>query len=821
MTKTESRRRKVAMPFDIRKKFAAAICMLLIAAIMMISSSYAWFTLSTAPEVTGITTSIGANGNLEIALLNKDSFISSASDLGIISNVGDSMETTNKSKTEANVTWGNLVDLSDVSYGLGNVILNPAALNITNPTATNTAYTLGNAMLKAPSYGSDGRVIKVDKDTTTGKWNSGNSAFIVSDYSENAGVRAIGDSAGITLRMSSYRNAVAGLSTNITSMKNAARGSLVDNGDDLGLVLVKVAAKSGQTDSITFSKADVLVFKAVLDDLSEANSFAAVAIRNAVKAVKLGASNTDNLSDDEVSTLLTNIDNTAIDELGTTFFGENVPAWLTSAITHYNTVNTEIANVTGSYDALNVDTAGEDDTFTYTQVSPLIDGLINTEYVTVAGYSVSDESARSQIISAVLSSNEPIAIVMNAGSGIYYDIAVLAGNYTASPLEVTVVPSELGLGDGLTSSMTDPITLTASMSTAATSTADLENALSAANSAGTPQSSTGGATSLDDTYGYALDFGFRTNASSAKLLLQQNGIQRVYNTENKVSDNSLTQGAGSYMQFKSTNIATFGLDDVKALMSAIRIVFAIPTVDTASNTVSYEIIAVAAPQITVTYNNNGTRTVEGGTASASVANGENDTITSVLALYNFTVEEIADTNHEVKVTLTTKKTTGEGENAADDVVLTTLEQNIAKKITAIVYLDGDVVDNTMVANAKTSMTGTLNLQFATDADLVPMDNSALFNGTNSNTQTPSVTITKTKLLSAIDAVKAMTAYTSETGESRPLHDAVTTAQAACTAAATDDADVTEAANAFATACNAVLSNSDKAALATALGITLP
>ena len=71
MTSTANRQRKVSMPIDIKKKFAAAICMLLIAAIMMISSTYAWFTLSTAPEVTGITTNVGANGNLEIALLNQ------------------------------------------------------------------------------------------------------------------------------------------------------------------------------------------------------------------------------------------------------------------------------------------------------------------------------------------------------------------------------------------------------------------------------------------------------------------------------------------------------------------------------------------------------------------------------------------------------------------------------------------------------------------------------------------------------------------------------------------------------------------------------
>ena len=47
----------------VKKKLMGAVCMLLVASIMMVSSTYAWFTLSTAPEITGISTSVGANGN--------------------------------------------------------------------------------------------------------------------------------------------------------------------------------------------------------------------------------------------------------------------------------------------------------------------------------------------------------------------------------------------------------------------------------------------------------------------------------------------------------------------------------------------------------------------------------------------------------------------------------------------------------------------------------------------------------------------------------------------------------------------------------------
>lgn len=95
----------------VKKKLMGAVCMLLVASIMMVSSTYAWFTLSTAPEITGISTSVGANGNLEMALLNTATY----GDTSLIkSAVGNSMDA-GTAVTEANVTWGNLVNLSDKS----------------------------------------------------------------------------------------------------------------------------------------------------------------------------------------------------------------------------------------------------------------------------------------------------------------------------------------------------------------------------------------------------------------------------------------------------------------------------------------------------------------------------------------------------------------------------------------------------------------------------------------------------------------------------------------------------------------------------------
>ena len=102
---------------SIRKKLIAAIAMLLVASFMVASSSYAWFTLSTAPEITGIKTSVGANGNLEMALYNGTE---------PTTGVGDSLANV----LLKNLTWGNLVDLSDSAYGLDRITLLPSRLNV-------------------------------------------------------------------------------------------------------------------------------------------------------------------------------------------------------------------------------------------------------------------------------------------------------------------------------------------------------------------------------------------------------------------------------------------------------------------------------------------------------------------------------------------------------------------------------------------------------------------------------------------------------------------------------------------------------------------
>lgn len=165
-----------------REKIFAAAMMLAIAIISAASATYAWITLSASPEVTSIDTTVTANGSLEIAMANGTGAAPGRSAAG---------DSTGKDSNvvRANTTWGNLVNLSDPSYGLANVVLRPAALNSTTGLLTNPLYGV--------EYGDDGRVTgTVNGDDFAYTYYDPNATsaggmFLVDLKGEHLGVRAI------------------------------------------------------------------------------------------------------------------------------------------------------------------------------------------------------------------------------------------------------------------------------------------------------------------------------------------------------------------------------------------------------------------------------------------------------------------------------------------------------------------------------------------------------------------------------------------------------------------------------------------------------
>lgn len=169
---------KNALP-HMKEKLAAAIMMLVVAASVTVTATYAWVTLSTAPEVTSIDTTVAANGSLEIALANGTGFAPAKSA------EGDSSAAEGQSIVSANTTWGNLVNLSDPSYGLSNITLRPAALNGTTGLQRNPLYGV--------NYGADGRVSEMvtGQDFAYTYFDNTTNKFAADFGNEHLGVRAI------------------------------------------------------------------------------------------------------------------------------------------------------------------------------------------------------------------------------------------------------------------------------------------------------------------------------------------------------------------------------------------------------------------------------------------------------------------------------------------------------------------------------------------------------------------------------------------------------------------------------------------------------
>ena len=619
-----------------RKKLTAAIAMLLIAALMVVTATYAWFTLSTSPEVTGITTTVGANGNLEIALGSTENW----GDPSLITSaVGDSSAAT-KNVVKSNVTWGNIVDLSAADYHLADITLNPARLNITGG-IINAA-----SPLKTASYGNDGRVADLLANTCSG-------VFADTAFKDGGnGVRVIGTASGLTPQQTAYRNAKATISSAVSSANAKAAASLNDNGSKLADIIVQHAVTSPDTNTY-----DVTFIETMLSQLTEANKQYETVIRQYFIAAAASA-----VSDSTEYTAAVNaINAAAINDLITNgVSGVTIPAAAANmkAIADIYTANATA--ITTATTALNADGVTKT-AATWDQTKAILDPLVDTTKVTVNGIAADQVKDKiSDLASDVM--GKGLQVQMPSGSGVYSNFADVGGNYSSS-----IVISELSYGSVKLTNVNATMTTVCDKNYAA----NIEYAAA-------PAGATGAGTAITDSYGYALDFWFRTNASGSDLLLQEAGQQRVYED----SENTATMGGGSYMEFESTN-ANFTAENVENLMKAIRIVF------------------TNKDNAVLAYAKLGTAAVTGSKVKAPIE------------LWSAAADDEGKITYDKKL---------------DTQKITSLAKNTPTAVSVYVFLDGDEVDNGDVANATNSMTGSMNLQFASSATLTPMKNTPLYDG---------------------------------------------------------------------------------------------
>lgn len=651
---------------SIKSKLVAAICMLMVSCIMVVSSTYAWFTLSTAPEVTGISTAIGANGNLEMALLPSMSsgdtptaYTTVAEALDAIGNASGTMTTVAK-----NTTWGNLVDLSDTGYGLNLISLFPAELAAADGKLSD--YYLG-----TPVYGSDGRFIETTKSATTAIYHNG--AFGTNAF----GVRAVGTSSGLSAMELAYREAlssandafnkaitqtknsasIGGTSLASLAVKKAGESNPVYTEKDVTSLITAYTAMDGALDSIEIAlKQYVIAYALGNTGLTEANYLAAL---QAMQSASLA-----NMKDYASTTLDTYIDN------------------LVSLQTEVNTALESLRNLESNGTADVIDDKGTEETgddvtetlktYEWAKLSPYLTALADIDKMLLNGnpidYYIKDNMKN---VNELINNMQNLVLEVNANGaaddGLYVRMADFVDDFTTPVTIKNISYGSFNLTAGITATMkvyaaADPAYLPAAK-TAATSYTD--GAFGA-----------GGGSNISDYFGYIVDMAFRTNATGSSLQLQTDAIDRIYENE---TTNENTMGGGSTMTFGYDDKDAFTANGLSNLMSYIRVVFFDPS--------DMDILGYARLDATTA------ETVTDETTGAVE-------ITMALKMWDPTAND------------------GTGAWKADSII-TELAQNTATAVSTLVYLEGSTLTNADVANV--DLKGTMNLQFSSTAELKPME----------------------------------------------------------------------------------------------------
>ena len=657
--------------YAIKRKLAAAVAMLLISCVMLTTVSYAWLIMSIAPEVTGITTNVGANGSLEIALLDENT----RQDLTKIKTaVG---KTVSNNPLAANRTWGNLVDLSHEDYGLNNIFLMPARVNLAQ---RDDKYVIdGSSMLSVPVYDYDGRVVRLESDGTF------SAVFKDQKFAEEGyGVRAIGTS----LDGNAQSNALKNAKSNVTKHTNNAKSTAINAIDKNGNGLMNILLTHSVSSTATHGENDLSALKSIIIDLNSSLEYVESALRQGVIAVL--ASQMDNVdefveardlvnSDVPLSTVLNQLTFGNADKLGE-FYG-----WATSLEALQSDLN----------DALFTCNSYSGGSYTWDQLKDVMNLLMDLNGIYI------DDKLFAEMEGSELSGlmGKSFTVTLASGSGVFASLADFTGDYSTW---ISVVGSDVEIKTLTT--VTPPHLLGLAE--------DIKD-LTAAGGGATGS----GSSTLSTTYGYAIDLAFRCNAQISSLLLQTDATSRI----DKNSTASGTMGGGSYMEFISAKDVSVG--QTIALMDAVRVAF-----------IDDQDVVLGIAKL-----NTSNRII--------LDNG----VKAPLYLYDYSISEEEETEGALIM----------GERRKFDNTIVDLTQSVAKAVTVLVWLDGDIVDNTMVsAESETSLSGILNLQFASSADLVPLKNNDLLN-LEANKESLDLTLNSCK--TKVEAGQGM--YTTESWES--------------------------------------------------------
>lgn len=605
----------------LRKKLTIMLLMGAVCLALVIAASYAWLTLSLQPKVDRIDTNIGANGSLEIALLTEQTY---ADPIQIRTKIGDSAA--GLDTLESNQSWGNVIELSDTRYGLGEITLLPARLNVVNKDGE---LGVSQNLLKHAEFGVDGRMTILSEKAVSAIM--GEKKFTYYADRQLYGVRAIGSISSLTAQQTGLAQARTLAKSHTASAARVVKHTWRDQGGSIMEILYGHYALGKDT----FTAADVTAIRELANGTLEALNYVDAALRQGV--IGIAASQISDEPDFE--TLSAAVGNTAtpLPEILATM-GDAVPAEYMAWAVEVEQMQTQAETIVASSLAL---TNGG----SWAEIEPLLTPLLNGEYAYLGSEKLTDGRAFE-----ILGAENELTLAPEAG--ILARLAAYAGNYSAFCMWTDSVSMEL--------ITTDPTPISCLLQVETI----LKNCKAAAGN--------WTRANLDDTFGFALDLAFRCNEPS-DLLLQTTPTLRV----NEDTETPATQGGGSYMRFTSENMEK---EQLLELMDTIRIGFL-----SDRNTLL-------------------------GVAKLNISNyqEQEEGIYAPLYLYEYALE--SDGSLSI------------GARKKEDAALLELPQNSPAIVTVVVWLDGDQVDNSMVSDSgKQSMSGVLNLQFASSADLMPSD----------------------------------------------------------------------------------------------------
>ena len=682
-----------------KEKVFGALLMFVVAAVVVVSATYAWLTLSRSPEISEITTTLAANGALEIALSKPDGTMPDELDIdeSLISDVN---------VTISNLQWGNLVNLSDASYGIDNLALRPAQLNTTS---------LLNSPLWGAVYGGDGRITNLDSNYAYAKFFPGtDGAKGQFKTSDEYGVRAIATykTTIADATQQAYNQKVQAVVTAHTNV-NQAYAAVAPKFSALGTMISKYAQdklNSSYTNLAPYIADMIPLYEAVLAAM-EAQKEAYVALAN-LQLYTAAQSSFTPLSWDDLYT------NRA--QYNTASAGANSSngtiklVGLNQFITDYNLHQADLAHLR-TYQA-NYAANGS----SYYWAGSYVDGSGNTvKDNSVSGYALSNIVAHTvDYASMTIDLNNDGNEVKVVSLGMDQAGALLTANgkerkvYAYNGILYRLEQSSIDEAYRINGKAACTINVKYSIASitvhgkaytkASGACTFMENYSATLGTELVPNDAV-----AEDTYGLAIDLWVRTNAEETCLTLEgatstdengnivsYDGINRIWGAtgEAVLTNDSTTQGGGScYVYYADTpEDMARSLD----LLNAMKVAF----VDSAGNLLA---------------------TAEMDTGSVWAVNGR---ITVPLVLDNQT------------------KTTYTYTDAANQVLtgyaITTLYTDMPIRVTAIVYLDGTRLTNDDVL-AAAEIQGSLNIQFGSSVDLKTRGDNELIDDTRTVTATVS------------------------------------------------------------------------------------